>query len=173
METIADPSPEPPRRGATGDRSKEMGQKRQRSRVGNGNAFFPGDYKQTSVWARRCRELITDLVVDAGGAENCSAAEQSVIRRASALTVECERFEARFSQVPADQQVDLLELDLYRKLVNTLRLSLEALGLRRRMRDIDIVPPPDRFFSPLRQQLAERAAAADAVIDDDDGEAIS
>ena len=72
-----------------------------------------------------------------------------------------------------NQQVDLLELDLYRKLVNTLRLSLEALGLRRRMRDIDIVPPPDRFFSPLRQQLAERAAAADAVIDDDDGEAIS
>ena len=85
------------------------------------------------MWVRRARELIADHLSDLGGVENTSAAEQSIIRRASALTVECERFEERFAKVAEGQTVDPYELGLYCKCVDTLRRSLET------MRDVSDV----------------------------------
>jgi hypothetical protein len=50
-----------------------------------------------SVWVRRCTDVIAAYIADLGGADNCSAAERSIIRRASTLTVELERFEVKFA----------------------------------------------------------------------------
>jgi hypothetical protein len=108
------------------------------------------------VWVRHARELIADHLSDLGGVENTSAAEQSINRRASALTVECERFEERFAKVAEGQIVDPYELDLCRKCVDTLRRSLETIGLQRRPRDVSDGVSSDQL-SPLRAELARAA----------------
>jgi hypothetical protein len=105
------------------------------------------------VWVRRARELIADHLSDLGGVENTSAAEQSIIRRASTLTVECERFEERFAKAAEGQTVDPYELRLYRNCIDTLRRSLETIGLQRRPRDLSDVVRSDHLW-PLRAELA-------------------
>src|SRR5215218_4596058 len=47
--------------------------------------------------ARRSRDLIDNHVADLGGPENISEAVKSVVRRASALTVELELLERKFA----------------------------------------------------------------------------
>jgi hypothetical protein len=145
---------------AAGAGTPETVKRRQRSRIANGRGFFPGsEIDGRSLWVRRARELITDHINDLGGIENTSAAEQSIIRRASALTVECERFEERFATTPEGEQVDLYQLDQYRKCVDTLRRSLETIGLERRPRDVNGVVRSDQT-NPLRERL---------LIDEGDG----
>jgi hypothetical protein len=107
----------------------------QRSRVANGSALLLG-VDGRSAWVRRCRELIADHVADLGGEDNTSAAERSIIRRASVMTVELERLEAKFAQAGEASERDL---DLYIRAAGNLRRLLEAIGLRRR--PIDITPP--------------------------------
>jgi hypothetical protein len=83
---------------------------------------------------RGCADAKTSShLSDLGGEENTSAAERSIIRRASTLTVELERLEAKFA-VAGEATAD--DLDLYQRMTNTLRRSLEAIGLQRRPRDV-------------------------------------
>jgi hypothetical protein len=65
--------------------------------------------------------------------ENTSAAERSIIRRASTLTVELERLEAKFATAGESSADDL---DLYQRAAGNLRRLLEAIGLQRRAKDI-------------------------------------
>ena len=62
-----------------------------------------------------------------------SAAERSIIRRASVLTVELERMEAKFATAGEASERDL---DLYQRTAGNLRRLLEAIGLQRRSRDV-------------------------------------
>jgi hypothetical protein len=105
---------------------------RQRSRVTNGSALLPG-VDGRSAWIRRCKDVIAEHVSDAGGESNTSAAERSIIRRASVLTVELEQLEARFAQADAATPADL---DLYIRASGNLRRLLEAVGLSRRTKDV-------------------------------------
>ena len=105
---------------------------KQRSRVTNGNALLPG-VDGRSAWVRRAKDLIAEHVADLGGLDNTSAAERSLIRRASVLTVELERLEARFA---AAREADPNTLDLYARTAGNLRRLLEAVGLKRRPRDV-------------------------------------
>jgi hypothetical protein len=57
-----------------------------RSRITNGKGLLP-NVDGRSLWVRRLRDLINLHTTDLGGAENCSAAERSLIQRASCLTV--------------------------------------------------------------------------------------
>ena len=68
-----------------------------------------------------------------GGEDNTSAAERSIIRRASVLTVELERLEARFALA---EQASPEDLDLYQRTAGNLRRLLEAVGLQRRARNL-------------------------------------
>jgi len=86
-----------------------------------------------SAWVRRCRDLISAHTTDLGGVDNCSAAERSIIRRASVLTVELERMERQFA---LDEQASADDLDLYQRTAGNLRRLLEAVGLERRARDV-------------------------------------
>jgi hypothetical protein len=62
-----------------------------------------------------------------------STAEYNIIRRASVLIVELERMEAMFAQA-GEASVD--DLDAYQRVASSLRRLLEAVGIRRRPRDI-------------------------------------
>jgi hypothetical protein len=90
--------------------------------------FVEGDGR--SAWARRYRDLVEIHVADLGGPERLSEAQRALIRRAVALTIECERREGRLS---AGQDEDL---GVYVTAANALRRILVTLGLERRARDV-------------------------------------
>ena len=116
-----------------------------RSRITNGSELLAG-VDGRSVWARRMRDLIEAHIADLGGADLCSQAERSLVRRVACLSVELELLESRFA---TDGQASPQSLDLYQRTSNSLRRLLEAVGLKRRPRDVT----PD-----LRSYLAERSS---------------
>jgi hypothetical protein len=132
METVAENVP-----GSSSDRLADRPRKdAQRSRVTNGSALLPGVDGRSS-WVRRCRDVIREHVADLGGVDNCSAAERSLVRRASVLTVELERMERQFALAGEASAEDL---DIYARVAGNLRRLLEAVGLQRRPREVVLDP---------------------------------
>jgi hypothetical protein len=128
----------------------------QRSRIGNGSALLPG-IDGRSTWSRRLKEVIAGSVDTLGGIDNISAHEASLIRRAATLTVQLEMLEARFAAAnERNESVDPSDLDLYARVVAHLRRTLEAVGLRRRARDVT-PPTPEAYFAH-KAKLREEAA---------------
>jgi hypothetical protein len=103
-----------------------------KSRIANGSELLPG-VDGRSLWARRLRELLHEHVTALGGEDNISPAELALLRRAITLIVECERREVEFAKAG---QVSDAQLSVYQTSINTLRRTLEALGLQRRSRDV-------------------------------------
>jgi hypothetical protein len=104
----------------------------QKSRVTNGSALLCGiDHR--SSWVRRIRDLLAAHIADLGGEDNVSEAEYALVRRAVTMIVELERREVMFAQ--AGEVADEA-LAIYQTTVNTLRRTLESLGLQRRAKDI-------------------------------------
>lgn len=103
-----------------------------RSRITNGKFLLP-DVDNRSLWVRRFRDVRALHLQDLGGEENCSVAEQSIIRRAALLTVELERLEMIFAQ---DGGASDFKIEQYQRLANSLRRLLEAVGLQRRARNV-------------------------------------
>lgn len=91
---------------------------------------------------REARRLIVAIVADLGGADQLTAGEQQLVQRAAVLGAILVDHEARY------MRGDQFDPASYSALVNTQRRVLEAVGLRRRARDIT---------PPLRQYLAEAA----------------
>jgi hypothetical protein len=118
-----------------------------RSRVTNGKTPFAVGGDMRSPWARRARDLMALHLSDLGGQDATSEAERSILRRAVVLEIELERIEAAFSEAPPDARV----LDLYQRTTNTLRRTLESLGLQRRAKPV----------MSLAEYLANRAQAAE------------
>jgi hypothetical protein len=117
----------------------------QRSQITNGSALLPG-IDGRSAWVRRCKDVIREHLSDLGGAANTSAAQRSIFRRASVLTVELERLEAKFATA-GEASAD--DIDVYARVASNMRRLLEAVGLKRVPRDItptlsDVLrrPPP-------------------------------
>jgi len=123
---------------ALADRPKS----RQRRRVDNGSALLPG-IDGRSAWVRRAKEIIAAHLSDLGGEDNASAAERSIIRRASTLTVELEMLEAQFATAG---QASAEQLDLYQRASSALRRLLESIGIERRARDVS--PTLSDVFRP-------------------------
>ncbi|MBP1183808.1 hypothetical protein [Methylobacterium sp. PvR107] len=86
-----------------------------------------------TLWARRMRDVANLHLNDLGGLDVASEAEKSIVRRIATLTVELERMEERFA---TDGEADPDALDLYSRTSGNLRRLLEAIGLRRRPKDI-------------------------------------
>jgi hypothetical protein len=111
---------------------------RRASRLTNGSTLVLKPSKCTdgrSAWCRRLRDLLEMHVSDLGGYTNISAAEMALLRRAITLIVELERREAEFAQLGRAGSDDTA-LIIYSTTTNTLRRTLEALGLHRRARDV-------------------------------------
>jgi len=69
----------------------DLKHKRARSRVTNGaTSFLKRLTKGRTVEARRFEDLLHMLVVDLGGADEISAAQEQVARRCAMLAVKCE-----------------------------------------------------------------------------------
>jgi len=88
---------------------RKVGRDPQRSRITNGSSLLPG-IDNRSAWVRRCKDIIASHIADLGGEDNASAAERSIVRRASVMTVELERLEAKFAVAGEASERDL---DLY------------------------------------------------------------
>jgi hypothetical protein len=122
-----------------------------RSRVTNGKVLIAG-VDGRSPWIRRAKDVIRAHVADLGGADNTSAAERSIIRRAAVLTVELERMEKAFALAG---EASAEQLDIYARVAANMRRLLESVGLKRRARDIN----PQG--TPLRRDLIERPPIID------------
>jgi hypothetical protein len=102
-----------------------------RAAMTNGRHVLNGvDHR--SAWMRRLRDLIEEHEVDLGGADYISASERRLVRRAAMMTIQLEMMDLRFAQRDADTE----QLEIYQRMTNSLRRCLEALGLRRRPRDV-------------------------------------
>jgi hypothetical protein len=112
--------------------SPEVLPRKGRSQVTNGKVLIAG-VDQRSPWVRRAKDVIAAHLSDLGGIAATSAAERSIIRRAAILTVELERLETRFALANEASDSDL---DLYQRTAGNLRRLLEAVGIRRRPRDV-------------------------------------
>jgi hypothetical protein len=125
-----------------------------KSRTTNGSQLLPG-VDGRSAYIRRAKDIINLHLADMGGANNCSAAEHSIIRRAAVMTVELEHLEAKFANAGI---ADPSDLDLYFRGCGNLRRLLEGLGLERRARDvtpvIDGTLTEPSWSSGLRDRLA-------------------
>jgi hypothetical protein len=103
-----------------------------RSRVATGKSLIPG-VSGNSFWVRRVREIMSDMVQDLGGPGEVSANEKNLIRRAATLTIEAERLEKRFALSDA---ADPDDIDVYGRITGHLRRTLDAIGMKRRPRQV-------------------------------------
>ncbi len=94
------------------------------------------------------RDLIALMTVDAGGDDLLTEGQRALIRRAAVLTVECERMEVKFANDEATPKM----LEEYGRATNTLRRTLETIGLKRVARDIT---PPSPLQYARQQGTAE------------------
>lgn len=81
-----------------------------------------------SPWARRYRDLVAQLASDAGGIEALSELKLSLVRRAAALTLECERME---DALASGKSVDV---DTLARVAGHLRRICETIGIDRAAR---------------------------------------
>ena len=101
-----------------------------RSRVSNGSKLLPlADGRSTT--ARRFKDLYDFVCIDLGGADRLSEGEKQLVRRAAALSAECERQDALWARGEAE-----FDIAAYSTLTNAVRRVFETLGLQRRARDV-------------------------------------
>jgi hypothetical protein len=102
----------------------------QRSRITNRGARGLPGVDGRSPWVRRLKDVLRE---HSGDRPNATAAEIALLQRAATLIVELERREAAFALAG---EVTDNALMVYQTAVNTLRRTLEAIGLERRARDV-------------------------------------
>jgi hypothetical protein len=130
--------------------------KRKSSAVSSGRRMFVhGD--ASSAWSRRYRDIVAGHVSDLGGRAMLSEAEISLVKRVSTLEIECEQSEGKLSM---GQEIDL---DLYQRMLNSLRRALETLGIERRAKAVTPDGVAIEVFSPMRARWADEEAAAAKV----------
>ena len=100
-----------------------------RAAITNGSQLL-ADLDHRGAWARRWRDLIAAILSDRGGEDNVSESGKVLVRRAAMLALQLELMEHRFSQNEGGEASNK-QLECYQRVTNTLRRTLEALGLER------------------------------------------
>jgi hypothetical protein len=135
-------------------RSKvELSLSRNRSAITNGTHVLH-DLDHRGAWARRLKDLIAGHLTDLGGIDNVSEAEKLLVRRCAMLALQLELQEQRFALNEGGEATSG-QIEVYQRVVNTLRRTLETLGLQRRPKDITPTPTLDQY---LRANYGEEAA---------------
>lgn len=117
-----------------GSKTADLTLSKVRSAITNG-ATLLADLDHRGAWARRLRDLIAGQTADLGGDEAISAAERVLIRRAAMMTLQLELQEQRFALNDGGEATSR-QIETYQRTTNTLRRTLEALGLERRPRTV-------------------------------------
>lgn len=110
-----------------------------RSAVANGSRLFVEGLDGRSALARRYRDLVAEFATDLGGQDHLTLAQQSIVKRASALIVWCESVEVKLANG------DEVEIGPYTTAINSLRRLLQDIGLDRKARDI--TPTLDKYLA--------------------------
>jgi hypothetical protein len=118
----------------------ELSASKLRSAITNGSVLLD-DLDHRSAWARRLRDLIAAHTSDLGGRDNISEAERVLIRRAAMLALQTEMMEKHFASNGGEATPQ--QIETYQRVVNTLRRTLEALGLERRQKDVSDIADAD------------------------------
>jgi len=122
-----------------------------RSRVSNGRDVLP-DIDGRSCIARRYRDIMSAILVDQGGADQCSESRKQLIRRFAAAAVLAEQLEARLAN---GEQIDIAE---HSTLSSTLVRLAQRIGTNRVARDVVL---------PLRERWALEVEAEGEVAPDE------
>ncbi len=101
---------------------------RLRGKISAHSLFVDGDGR--TPWARRYRDLVGLLCDDAGGLAVLTELKLSLIRRAAALILECERMENALADG------EKIDVDLLARLSSHVRRISESIGIERAKRDI-------------------------------------
>jgi hypothetical protein len=120
--------------------------------VREGMALREVDHR--SAWSKRLNALIAAHTSDLGGDDELSEAERVLVRRAAMLTLQLELIEFNWA-TSHEGAATAKTLAEYQRCTNTLRRTLEALGLRRRPRD---VTPDLKSYIEGRSRLADDLA---------------
>jgi hypothetical protein len=118
-------------------------------KVTSRSLFLDGDGR--SPWSRRYRDLVALFADDAGGLSTLTELKLSLIRRAAALVVECERLENALAD---GKEIDI---DLLARMSSHVRRISETIGLERAKRDVT------PSLSDILREHAEAAEAAKAA----------
>jgi hypothetical protein len=121
----------------------------QRSRVTNGKSPFV-TRELRGPWARRFRDVLSQIVNDLGGADLLSEGQRQLARRAATISIACEQMEGTTAQ---GRDIDL---DQYGTLTDRLGRVFQRLGLERRPRDV--TPSLEQYLSnntPTPREAAE------------------
>jgi hypothetical protein len=139
---------------SSADRSQTVARvPRLRSRVTNGrSAFVEAD--QRGPWARRWRDLLTEIISDLGGHDGLSEGQRQLARRCATIAIACERMEGEAAKG------NDIDLDAYGTLTDRLGRAFGRLGLKRQPRDV--TPSLAEYWADIGTETA-----ADAVADED------
>jgi len=122
---------------------------RHRSAVTNGKRLHvvqPGD----TAWARRFRDVLTEITNDLGGADLLSEGQRQLIRRATTISIMCEKLEGDAAAGAA------INLEDYGKLTDRLGRAFQRLGLKRQPRDV--TPSLAEYLASLQAEGEPEAA---------------
>ena len=151
MKSSNDHKQKPAKKSKVGRYKRDLTLAKVRSALTNGSDLLGGDVDHRSAWVRRLRDLIQGHVADAGGIDLLSSAEHSIIRRASMLELQLELLESRFAVNDGMASTD--QLLLYQRTASSARRLLEAVGLKRRAKDI--TPNLDEYLATKRRDAED------------------
>lgn len=118
-----------------------------RSAISNGSKMLAGIDGRSAI-ARRYRDIVTAILADQGGADQCSEARKQLIRRFAAAAVLAEQMEAALAR---GEQIDIA---VHALLTSTLVRIAQRIGIDRRAKNVT---------PSLRDYLEAKAVAIEAA----------
>ena len=126
-----------------------------KSRITNGRDLLP-NIDGRSVIARRYRDIMSAILVDQGGADQCSESRKQLIRRFAAAAVLAEQLESRLAN---GEQIDIQE---HATLSSTLVRLAQRIGIDRVPRDV--TPSLSEYLASLEDEAADEAERRDNAV---------
>jgi hypothetical protein len=118
---------------------------RLRSRVTNGSTPFV-EASQQSAWARRWRDLLSEVLSDLGH-DGLSEGQRQLARRAATIAIACEKMEGDAAQGRE------INLQTYGELTDRLGRCFTRLGLKKRHAMRDVTPPSvEQYLAHVTKQ---------------------
>jgi len=127
-----------------------------RARVSNGRDVLP-NVDGRSLVARRYRDISNAIIVDQGGADQCSESRLQLIRRFAAAAVLAEQLESKLAN---GEEIDIAQ---HGALASTLVRLAAKIGIDRRAKDIGGLTLGDL----MRADIEERRREADEASKND------